>query len=326
MSLFWKVQSSNSTNLSFSSAIKFSPEGKIDVHFQLAETLKDTIRKWGKAASNYAGTVFTMHENEVLYSVPDVESRVAAMPALDNRGWMLVSVTDSGRGMEPNELAEMLKPYIQSSNQKCKAIQGTGLGLFICVSLCQQMKGFLACSSTPGKGSVFHVAFPVGTPDPLAVLVETGESQVEERLVEQIPLPAENIPVKGPIIVCDDNKVNLKILHRALTTEFKKKGLTIDIIMADGGQQAVDLYKSERPSVLFIDYHMPEVDGVQATEMIRRFEAENGLQPSYIISYTADVTEKAAQLLLSRGTNEIMSKPPPKGFLSDITGRFEMVS
>ena len=73
------------------------------------------------------------------------------------------------------------------------------------------------------------------------------------------------------------------------------------------------------------DYHMPEVDGLQATEMIRKFEAENNLKPSYIISYTADVTEKAATLLLSRGTNEIMSKPPPKGFLAEITSRFQMV-
>ena len=70
---------------------------------------------------------------------------------------------------------------------------------------------------------------------------------------------------------------------------------------------------------------MPEVDGLQATEMIRKFEADNDLKPSYIISYTADVTEKAAQLLLSRGTNEIMSKPPPKGFLADISSRFKMM-
>ena len=59
--------------------------------------------------------------------------------------------------------------------------------------------------------------------------------------------------------------------------------------------------------------------------MIRKFESDNELTPSYIISYTADVTEKAAQLLLSRGTNEIMSKPPPKGFLADISSRFKMM-
>ena len=301
-------------------SIKFSPEGSIDVQFHLAETRKDTIQKWSKVASDYAGSVLTMQENEVLYSIESVKERVADMAELENKKWMLASVADSGCGMKPEELAEMLKPYTQSSAE-CKAIQGTGLGLFICVSLCQQLGGFLACSSTPGKGTVFHVAFPVGTPDPLAVDEEHAKD-----CVQSISLPAEEIPVIGPIVVCDDNKVNLKILQRALGSEIKKRELSIAVVQAPGGQEVFDLYKKERPSVLFIDYHMPEVDGLQATEMIRRFEVENNITPSYIISYTADVTEKAAQLLLSRGTNEIMSKPPPKGFLADIVSRFRVVA
>ncbi|CAB9512451.1 Phytochrome-like protein cph1 [Seminavis robusta] len=304
-------------------AIKFSPKGRINVKFQLAETRRDTIRKWGEVASSYAGTVYTMTEGEVLYSVSSVESEVAKLTELENQKWMLASVTDSGCGMKPEELAEMLQPYTQSGSGGSKAtpIEGTGLGLFICVSLCHQLGGFLACSSTPGKGTVFHVAFPVGTPDPLAV---DGDAEHQDAPAI-ISLPAETIPVQGPIVVCDDNKVNLKILQRALKSELKKRNLTVDVELANGGQACFDLYVKERPSVLFIDYHMPEVDGLQATEMIRQFETKNGLNPSYIISYTADVTERAAQLLLSKGTNEIMSKPPPKGFLEEITSRFQVV-
>ena len=302
-------------------SIKFSPEGSIDVQFHLAETRKDTIRKWAKVASEYTGSVMTMKENEVLDTIESVKKRAIEMPELEKKKWMLASVEDSGCGMKPDELGEMLKPYTQSSTE-CKTIQGTGLGLFICVSLCHQLGGFLACSSTPGKGTVFHVAFPVGTPDPLLVDLENSK----EAALQAIALPAEEIPVVGPIVVCDDNKVNLKILQRALGSEIKKRNLVIEVAQAPGGQEVFDLYKKERPSVLFIDYHMPEVDGLQATEMIRQFEADNGIKPAYIISYTADVTEKAAQLLLSRGTNEIMSKPPPKGFLADIVSRFNVVS
>ena len=300
-------------------SIKFSPEGSIDVQFHLAETRKDTIRKWEKVASGYAGSVMTMKENEVLQTIQSVKERALEMAEIENKKWMLASITDSGCGMKPDELGDMLKPYTQSSTE-CKTIQGTGLGLFICVSLCHQLGGFLACSSTPGKGTVFHVAFPVGTPDPLSVDMENAEA-----VAQTIALPAEEIPVVGPIVVCDDNKVNLKILQRALGSEIKKRNLIVNVAQATGGQEVFDLYKKERPSVLFIDYHMPEVDGLQATEMIRQFEAQNNIKPAYIISYTADVTEKAAQLLLSKGTNEIMSKPPPKGFLSDIVSRFNVV-
>ena len=56
--------------------------------------------------------------------------------------------------------------------------------------------------------------------------------------------------------VCDDNKVNLKILQRALNSELKKRDLQIKVVQANGGQAAYDLYKQERPSVLFIDYHV----------------------------------------------------------------------
>jgi CheY-like chemotaxis protein len=220
--------------------------------------------------------------------------------------------------MKPEEIVEMLKPYTQAQDGTNAALQGTGLGLFICVSLCHQMDGFLACSSTAGTGTVFHVGFPVGE----STQEKKYSDDSEASGAEEIPFFSEEIPITGPILVCDDNGVNRKILNRSLHIQLKRFGLDIKILEANDGESCVEMYKNERPSVLFIDYHMPKVDGLEATKRIRKFEADNSLSRSYILSYTADVTEKASNLLRSNGTNEIMSKPPPKGFLASVVGRF----
>ncbi|KAG7354162.1 diatom phytochrome 1 [Nitzschia inconspicua] len=299
-------------------AIKFAPGGNIEIRFQLIRTLRRSIHMWTEDASKYDGLVFSFGEKALFTTIRDVQHHVAQLPESEENKWILVSVKDSGCGMQPNEIKEMLKPYTQTQDGTNATIQGTGLGLFICVSLCHQMDGFLACSSTYGSGTVFHVGIPVGD----AKEAKENCDITSEHTAQESAFSSEEIPICGPILVCDDNSVNRKILNRSLALQLKNFGLDIKILEADGGEKCVELYKKERPSVLFIDYNMPQVDGLEATKRIRNYEAEHSSMRSYIISYTADVTEKTANLLRSNGTNEIMSKPPPKGFLSSVVGRF----
>ncbi|CAB9512454.1 Phytochrome-like protein cph1 [Seminavis robusta] len=155
--------------------IKFSEPGTIDIHVDLLDSMIQAVDKWGATATSYAGTVFTMTEDDLFDSVENARRNVLQLEGEDNRKWILASVADHGCGMKPGELAEMLKPYTQSSKGSNRAFQGTGLGLFICVSLCHQLDGFIACSSTPNVGSVFHVGIPVKMSD------------VDEMLVDDIP-------------------------------------------------------------------------------------------------------------------------------------------
>lgn len=311
-------------------AIKFSSNGSIDVQIQLAKSLKRAVTHVEKAADEYAGTVFAIKENNVFDSMEAVKESIArTKKSSANQKWMLVSVSDSGCGMDPTSLAEMLKPYTQASNGSNRKYQGTGLGLFICLSLCQQLNGFISCSSTEGKGSIFHVGIPVLIPpsidddDPMEADSSSDESCVASVKAEE----PSHILIRGPIAVVDDNKVNVKILVRSLKNECKKAGLAdVELITADGGMEAFELYKARHPSVLCIDFHMPGVDGVQATEMIRQYEAEQNLSPCFILSYTADATEATAEMLLSRGTDSIMTKPPPKDFLPTLVSRFQIVA
>ena len=158
-------------------SIKFAEGGSIDVRVELFDSMVEAVNSWGRKASSFEGTVFSMHENDMYDSVENVKTKVAQLSERKGtKNWILASIADSGCGIKPSELQEMMKPYTQSSRGTNRTFQGTGLGLFICLSLSHQLNGFLSCSSTPGVGSVFHIGIPVGSPD-----------EKEAQLPESIP-------------------------------------------------------------------------------------------------------------------------------------------
>ena len=276
--------------------------------------IASAISSFEELASSYEGSAF-MLKDSMLDSVQDVKQRIHEICAREDQMWFCFSVSDSGVGMKPGELAKMFQPYTQASNGRARtSVKGTGLGLFICVELCRRLDGFVACSSTPNKGTVFHVGIPVDRP-------VAGIDNVSSESVLDI---GDDIVVNGPILLVDDNPLNIKIIQRQLEIQFQRRGIEIEIIKAGGGREAIHMYKKRFPSVMVVDYHMPDIDGLETMSVIRRFEVERDLQPCYIISYTADATDNAARLLLSAGGNEIMLKPPPKNFIPNLVSRFRV--
>ncbi|KAL3940640.1 MAG: hypothetical protein SGARI_000892 [Bacillariaceae sp.] len=142
-------------------AIKFCSAGaKISVDFTLAPSMNEAVDEWAEKALKYEGTVFNMEGDDLLYSVEAVMKKMSRLSVTDEKKWLVISVEDSGCGIMKTELAEMLKAYTQSSRGTNRTFQGTGLGLFICMSLCQQLQGYIGCSSTPGIGTVFNIGIP----------------------------------------------------------------------------------------------------------------------------------------------------------------------
>lgn len=149
-------------------------------------------------------------------------------------------------------------------------------------------------------------------------------SSEEEDNKEKVHPKEGTIPLHGPILIVDDNKVNLKLLRLHLTKELKKAKKHVDVISAESGEVAFEKYKNSLPSIVIIDYHMPGMNGLEATTAIRTYERMHLLQPSFILSYTADLSAEACNLLVSSGSDGIMTKPPPKDFLQNLVGRMEM--
>ena len=312
-------------------AIKFSPGKTVRVQCSLWESRKDAIEKWGSDVSQYAATVCNLEENELFHSVESAQRHIKKR-SLDveksDEKWLVASVSDTGCGMRPNELAEMLQPYTQASRGSNRIFQGTGLGLFICVTLCHHLNGFLACSSSHGEGTVFHIGLPVKVEKAVSneALASKTVDNCHTPARASVVNPSTPILIRGPIVVCDDNVVNVKILKRGLEMDLKNHNLSqLEVLTANGGLSLVSLYKQRHPSLLFIDYHMPDEDGSESTRRIRSYEAEHEIPPAYIVIYTADLTEEAMATLKACGMNEVMTKPPPKGFIASVVKRIVVV-
>jgi CheY-like chemotaxis protein len=299
-------------------AIKFTGQGCIAVHFRLVDTRKAAVSPWMSDSNKHAGAVFSMENDEMLTSAESVAKRVASFPSPPDQKWISISIADTGCGMNPTELADMFSPYTQASKGSSPAFQGTGLGLSICVSLCRQLSGFIACVSTPERGTTFHVGLPVELP-------KHGDSATSSDATCESTSFGEDILMRGPILIADDNIVNVKILHRSLQIDLRKVNVVIDILTASGGNKAVQLYKEHHPSLCILDYHMPETDGLAATKAIREYEKEKKLPPSSILIYTADATEEAQKVILNSGADEFMAKPPPKGSIKQLVERLVLV-
>ena len=302
-------------------ALKFTDQGGVDVRFLLVDTFHIAMEACKQVSCNSSGVVYIAKEGEIFSSFDMVWTHMKNIPNVLNHKWMCVCVSDSGCGISPTELASMFEPYTQASAGSNRSFHGTGLGLYICVSLCQQLSGFLMCASTPGQGTVIHICVPVQLGDKTIdiALADVDQQSSHEPGTEGV------IFIRGPIMIVDDNKLNVKILHRALKSGLKAASIDLQVLSAEGGDAAIALYKDAHPSLCIIDYHMPETDGIAATYAIRAYEEERGLEASHIFCYTADIADQTKLLLLRSGFDDVISKPPRKGFISNLVGRLQLV-
>ena len=122
-------------------AIKFAGQGLIDTKFKLVDSIEEAVDVWEKDTRDHDGCAFTANKGQMLTNASEVRDSIFGRFNEESRKWMCVSVADSGCGMKPQELVEMFEPYTMSGNGSDNRFQGTGLGLYITVTLCQQLQG-----------------------------------------------------------------------------------------------------------------------------------------------------------------------------------------
>ena len=107
------------------------------------------------------------------------------------------------------------------------------------------------------------------------------------------------------VLLVEDNPINRKVMASALG----KRGLTVET--ADNGKQAIEKRLAHEFDVIFMDMQMPVLDGVQATQAIRKWELQNQRRASRIVGLTAHTLEEAEREFLKAGANSVMTKPVP---------------
>ncbi len=209
----------------------------------------------------------------------------------NNVAMLHCSVEDTGLGISPEKMSMLFEKFTQIENKNTKKYKGSGLGLVICKSLVELMGGTIHVSSQLSQGSTFSFEIP---------LIEDTTTQNNDVLEELSQLDENNLSLN--ILLTDDYFVNQKMITALLS----KKGWNVSI--ASTGIEALNKIEESKFDIILMDMHMPEMDGITATTIIREREKLSGIHVP-IIALTANAFEQDRKKCLDSGMDDFISKP-----------------
>jgi PAS domain S-box-containing protein len=196
------------------------------------------------------------------------------------------SVADTGIGIKDTKIEKVFENFQQATSGTSRLFGGTGLGLAIVKQLVEGQKGSIEVESEINKGSTFSFI--------LDFKKTSAEAVLEPEIIEL------NSDVKNiKILVAEDMELN-QLLMKTLLDDF---GFECEI--ASNGKIAVDKFKEKNFDIILMDLQMPEMNGFEATEYIRKTMKSN----IPIIALTADVTTVDVEKCKAVGMNDYISKP-----------------
>jgi PAS domain S-box-containing protein len=204
--------------------------------------------------------------------------------------WLSVRVEDTGSGMTDEDQQNLFQPFTQGTASE-DSLKGTGLGLAISRKYARLMGGDITFTSQSSSGSLFLFEVPVGRGD---AGVATKRSVPRHVIALQ---EGQKIP---RILVVDDNFENRDWLMKLLSSiGFAVRG-------AENGEVALRNWEAWNPELILMDVHMPIMDGLQATERIKK--DPRGKQ-TIIVALTASAMDGDRQAVVESGANGFVSKP-----------------
>jgi CheY-like chemotaxis protein len=209
---------------------------------------------------------------------------------------LVFRIEDTGCGIKEEDIEGIFENFRQLDSKRNRSVEGTGLGLSITKRLVELMQGTIALESVYGEGTTFIVEIPQKIADtrPLSEIPEVEAPK--EKLLE--PFTAQNCK----ILVVDDNIINRRVARSLLQT------YGVEIAEAESGMSAIELVKTTKYDIIFMDHMMPGMDGIETVQHIRTDCGDNGSLP-VIIALTANAMEGVRETFLTNGFQDFITKP-----------------
>nr|MCR5272090.1 response regulator [Lachnospiraceae bacterium] len=204
------------------------------------------------------------------------------------------SVKDTGMGIKQEDIKRLFNAFERFDEVKNSGIQGTGLGLDISKKFVALMGGELCCDSVYGQGSTFYFAIDQKIVDETPMGVFT-EEQVKKKKDVYVP---EFFAPDAKVLAVDDNDMNLQVIRGIL------KGTKVNITTVTSGKECLEKLMNEEYHIVLLDHMMPEMDGIETLENIRKFD-----RSIPVIALTANVMSGGDNFYIQKGFNDYLSKP-----------------
>jgi PAS domain S-box-containing protein len=207
-----------------------------------------------------------------------------------NQSKIEFTVTDTGIGIPKDKLSVIFESFTQASSDTTRHFGGTGMGLAICKKLIELQGGTITLESEPDKGSAFRFVLDFGVSE------KGSKSGITE-------LPENYSGLEGKrILIAEDNKINFFVANKFLVSW----GITVT--HAENGQLALEILEREKFDLVLMDLHMPVMDGIEATSIIRKSDNPE-IKNIPIVALTAAIMSESHDKIVDLNINDYVLKP-----------------
>jgi len=241
--------------------------------------------------------IFNLVSNAVKFTHQG-QVRVELNCERQNGGYLLsIDVQDSGIGIEQKRLRDIFEPFVQAEATTTREYGGSGLGLAIVHSLVSIMEGKISVDSEVGKGTHFSVKLPLQIGK--EKVLSAGDLEVDPATLFNEPLH---------VLLVEDNHTNA-FIAKAFCEKYGMK-----VSWVEDGINAIEMLKKDKSiSLVLMDNQLPNLGGIEATEIIR-----NDLELSVpIYACTADGMQETRKEFLRAGANYVIVKPIKEAALNN---------
>jgi len=269
---------------------------KLDLSYQIEENSVDALigdpARLRQMLTNLIG-------NAIKFTVEgSVELNIRQIESSDDDVLLEFQVKDTGIGIIKERQAHIFDQFSQEDDSITRKYGGTGLGLTITNQLCKLMNGEIGVESELGKGSTFTFTARILKQQTISVAKGT----------KKVGKASKQKQFKARVLLVEDNLVNQAVARNMLDLF----GCKVDV--ANHGEAAVKLFAPKKYDIIFMDVHMPIMDGFMAAKKIRALEKSKGKkgkgdEGTPIVALTADIMQNIQERCFEAGMNDYMSKP-----------------